>query len=137
MKPNFEYFSSVDNRWVPIRVNHITGCVYYTNFGCIAHKSIYRWTDKFWLERKTRTISSVETKTTSPKDRQVGGDHYKHYRIQPSEFIRANNIGWYEANAIKRICRHQDKNGREDIEKAIHELEFILEEYDNKNKENN
>lgn len=64
------------------------------------------------------------------RDKQVGGDHYKKYKIQPSEFIRANNIGWYEANAIKRIVRHQDKNGREDIEKAIHELEFILEEYD-------
>ena len=64
------------------------------------------------------------------RDKQVGGDHYKHLAIQPSEYIRANNIGWYEGNAIKRITRHKDKNGREDIEKAIHELEFILEEYD-------
>lgn len=65
------------------------------------------------------------------KDRQVGGSHYKDFVIQPSEYIRANNLGWYEGNAIKRITRHELKNGREDIEKAIHELEFILEEYDN------
>jgi len=64
------------------------------------------------------------------KDKQIGGDHYKSLPIQPSEYIRKNNIGWYEGNAIKRISRHRLKNGREDIEKAIHELEFILEEYD-------
>jgi hypothetical protein len=50
-------------------------------------------------------------------------------KIQPGEFIRANKIGWYEGNAIKYICRHNAKNGRQDIEKAIHYLELVLEEY--------
>jgi len=64
-------------------------------------------------------------------DKQVGGVHYKDMSIQPGQFIRANGIGWYEGNAIKYICRHNAKNGKQDIEKAIHYLELVLEEYDN------
>lgn len=66
----------------------------------------------------------------SPKDKQVGGDHYKTMPIQPGEFIRVNGIGWYEGNAIKYICRHNLKHGAEDLKKAIHYLELALEEYD-------
>ena len=58
---------------------------------------------------------------------QIGGDHYAVFAIQPSEFIYANNLGWLEGNAVKYICRHQDKGGAEDIRKAIHYLELILE----------
>lgn len=68
---------------------------------------------------------------TKAKDRQVGGDHYKTLPIQPGEYIRANGIGWYEGNAIKYITRHKQKGGIEDIEKAIHYLELVKEEYDN------
>lgn len=64
-------------------------------------------------------------------DTQVGGNHYKDMAIQPSEYIRANNLGWYEGNAVKYISRHKNKNGKKDIEKAIHYLQFILEEYGN------
>lgn len=129
MKPNYEYFDG--GKWHPVHVNLVDASVYDTES---KYRFFHRWNDSFWDDWETRPY---QEKSNSPKDRQVGGDHYKYYKIQPSEFIRANNIGWYEANAIKRICRHQNKNGREDIEKAIHELEFILEEYDNKNKENN
>ena len=41
--------------------------------------------------------------------KQVGGAHYKKYTIQPSEFINKNKILFAEGNAIKYICRHQDK----------------------------
>lgn len=68
-------------------------------------------------------------KTTSPRDKQVGGNHYKDMAIQPGEFIRSNELGWYEGNAIKYICRHKVKGGKQDIEKAIHYLELALEEY--------
>jgi hypothetical protein len=39
--------------------------------------------------------------------RQVGGSHYKKYKIQPSRFINDNKILFAEGNAIKYICRHQ------------------------------
>lgn len=62
-------------------------------------------------------------------DKQIGGNHYAKMKIQPVQFIVANNIPYREANAIKYICRHKDKNGKQDIEKAIHYLEMILEDY--------
>lgn len=63
-------------------------------------------------------------------ERQVAGTHYKSLPIQPGEYIRKNGIGWYEGNAIKYITRHKQKGGRQDIEKAIHYLELVLEEYE-------
>jgi len=60
-------------------------------------------------------------------DKQEGGDHYKGMKIQPVEFIHANNLPFLEGCVIKRVCRHSTKNGAEDIRKAIHELNLILE----------
>lgn len=63
----------------------------------------------------------------SPHEKQIGGDHYKSMKIQPSEYIVANELGWYEGNAVKYISRYKQKGGRKDIEKAIHYLELLLE----------
>jgi len=60
-------------------------------------------------------------------DIQEGGDHYKDMTIQPVEFILANKIQFLDGCVIKRVCRHRAKNGAEDIRKAIHELNLILE----------
>lgn len=62
-----------------------------------------------------------------PSDIQVGGNHYKDMVIQPSEFIHKNRIPWNDGNVIKYVCRHRSKNGAEDIKKAIHYLQLILE----------
>ena len=59
--------------------------------------------------------------------KQIGGAHYKKYKIHPSIFINENKILFAEGNAIKYICRHQDKGKKQDILKAIHYLEMILE----------
>ncbi len=64
--------------------------------------------------------------------KQVGGKHYKQFKIQPVEFIHANDIPYIEGCAIKYICRHKEKNGKEDIQKAIHYLNILMElEYPN------
>lgn len=63
----------------------------------------------------------------SALDRQPGGNHYKDRGIQPIEFIVANKLGFCEGNVVKYVTRHEEKNGKEDIEKAIHYLQFILE----------
>ena len=59
--------------------------------------------------------------------KQVGGKHYKLMKIQPSIFINENKLPFAEGNAIKYICRHQLKGKKEDILKAMHYLEMILE----------
>lgn len=66
-------------------------------------------------------------------DKQEGGGHYKGLKIQPVEYITANSIPYLEGNVIKYVTRHKSKNGKEDILKAIHYLELILElEYGDK-----
>ena len=60
-------------------------------------------------------------------DKQHGGSHYKKFKIQPAEFINENKLLFAEGNAIKYIIRHQDKNGKEDLLKAIHFIEMIIE----------
>ena len=59
--------------------------------------------------------------------RQVGGTHYKSMDIQPSEFINKNNIPFAEGNAIKYLCRHKQKNQKQDLEKAIHYCQMAIE----------
>ena len=63
----------------------------------------------------------------SKLDEQIGGNHYKEMKIQPVEFIYANNIPFIEASVIKYVCRHKNKNGKQDIEKAIHFLQQLIE----------
>ena len=58
---------------------------------------------------------------------QVGGKHYSSLKIQPAEFINENRLLFAEGNAIKYICRHSAKGKEEDIKKAIHYLEMIIE----------
>ena len=58
---------------------------------------------------------------------QVGGDHYASMKSQPAQFLRDNSVPHLEGEAIYRILRHKSKNGAEDLRKAIHTLELILE----------
>ena len=59
--------------------------------------------------------------------KQVAGSHYINFKILPSKFINDNKILFAEGNAIKYICRHSYKGKKEDIMKAIHYLEMIIE----------
>ena len=65
-------------------------------------------------------------------DHQEGGSHYKKMAIQPIDFIYFNEIPFIEGNIIKYILRHKKKNGLEDLKKAKHYLEILIEkEYEN------
>jgi len=59
--------------------------------------------------------------------KQVGGSHYKDMEIQPIDFITKNNLSYIQGNVIKYVCRYKDKNGVEDLEKAKHYLEMLIE----------
>lgn len=63
----------------------------------------------------------------SALETQVGGNHYKDLKIQPIEFIHANNIPFCEANAIKYLCRWRHKNGKQDLLKARHYIDLLIE----------
>jgi hypothetical protein len=64
-------------------------------------------------------------------NRQVGGDHYKKLAIQPAEYCYKNKLNNLESEAISYITRSRLKNGSEDIKKAIHTLEMLLQYSDN------
>jgi len=60
---------------------------------------------------------------------QIGGDHYRAGSIQPVEYIEANELRFLEGCVVKRVTRHNRPGGkgRQDIEKAIHELQLLLQ----------
>ncbi len=58
--------------------------------------------------------------------KQVGGTHYQSMVIQPSEFINKNNIPFAEGNAIKYLCRHKQKNQKQDLLKAKHYIDMAI-----------
>ena len=59
--------------------------------------------------------------------KQVGGKHYIKYKIQPSKFVVENKLLYPEGSVIKYILRHQDKGGKEDLLKAKHFIDMIIE----------
>lgn len=63
----------------------------------------------------------------SALSRQEGGRHYADMAIQPVQFIHANSIGYFEGNVIKYVSRHRAKNGIEDLRKARHYLDLLIE----------
>ena len=64
---------------------------------------------------------------TSALDVQIGGVHYAAKAIQPAQYIHANDIGFFEGNVIKYVTRWKDKGGLEDLRKAKHYIELLLE----------
>lgn len=67
------------------------------------------------------------TAPVSASDRQVGGDHYASQAIQPIHYIFENNLGFCEGNVIKYVTRYQKKNGVEDLKKARHYIDMLIE----------
>lgn len=72
-------------------------------------------------------------KINSPtaNETQIGGDHYKAKSIQPWDFIAANQLGYFEGNIVKYVSRWRDKGGINDLKKARHYLDKLIELEDN------
>lgn len=83
--------------------------------------------NRFVLASEYSAQDQLTNETKTALDIQHGGGHYKGMKIQPVEFIHANNIGYMEGNAIKYLCRWQLKNGLEDLNKAKHYIELLIQ----------
>jgi hypothetical protein len=59
--------------------------------------------------------------------KQVSGNHYKELKIQPVEYIHANDLGFCEGSVVKYISRWRSKGGVADLEKAKHFIEMLIE----------
>lgn len=82
-----------------------------------------------------RPISSLEKgedmkekeSEKSALDVQVGSNHYKNLAIQPIEYITKNNLSFSQGNVIKYITRYKNKNGLEDLKKAKHMIDLMIQ----------
>lgn len=63
----------------------------------------------------------------SALETQIGGSHYKGFKIQPVEYIYSNNIPFIEGCIIKYASRWRDKGGIADLRKIIHFAEILIE----------
>jgi len=59
-------------------------------------------------------------------NKQVAGDHYQS-PIQCWDYLIANVIGYLEGTAIKYLSRWKKKGGIDDLKKAIHFIEKLIE----------
>ena len=73
--------------------------------------------------------AEIEQVRQSAYDKQEGGSHYKKLAIQPMQYALANKLDYAQANVVKYVTRHADKNGKEDLLKAIHNIELMIEHY--------
>ena len=78
-----------------------------------------------------KTIIKAPLEAIQPQreatERQIGGNHYNHFKIQPIEFITKNKLSFIQGCIIKYICRFENKNGIEDLDKIIHYCELQKE----------
>lgn len=71
--------------------------------------------------------NTVHDTIVSSLNVQVQGDHYKNLKIQPVEYIHANNLPFIEGNIVKYITRWRDKDGIKDLEKIKHFVDILIE----------
>jgi hypothetical protein len=72
-------------------------------------------------------VKAAPSPAASANNHQVGGDHYRAKTIQPWDFIAANDIGFLEGNAIKYLARWKEKGGIDDLRKARHYVDKLIE----------
>jgi hypothetical protein len=60
---------------------------------------------------------------------QEGGDHYKKHAIQPIEYAMANQLDACQANVVKYVTRYKDKGGIQDLKKARHYIDMLIDFY--------
>lgn len=77
--------------------------------------------------KAARSVTTSAKPATTANDKQVGGNHYKLNGIQPWDFIASNGIGYFEGNIIKYVSRWRHKGGVQDLEKARHYLDKLIE----------
>ena len=85
------------------------------------------WYNPDWLKTKTNDVFEGTGSKSTTMNRQVGGDHYLKYKIPIIDFIVQNSIPFREANIIKYVLRAPDKAGLQDLLKAKHYLEMLIE----------
>jgi len=105
--------------------------------GCKVHTDV-RTCSRFVVDQRERMDSTVEEEGDSALKTQIGGSHYRGFKIQPFEFFHANDIPFHKADIIKRVLRYDldGGGGLKDLNKIKHEVDLIIElgNWENKQK---
>ena len=78
-------------------------------------------------EKNYQYLEGSKLKVAETLFEQVGGDHYSKLAIQPVEYITKNKLTYLQGNVIKYVTRYKDKNGLEDLQKARHYIDMLIE----------
>ncbi len=97
-------------------------------------KTHYEIMDEFERDIEDNTIiikpligDDIRISETKSNNTQIGGDHYKNSKFQAWDFIHKNGLGFIAGNIIKYVVRYKSKNGVEDLKKARHYLDKLIE----------
>ena len=105
----------------------------------IVHREEFmkRWNERIHSKTNATTPPAQQeahTEETKPiqqevkaTDTQIGGDHYTKLAIQPMRYSMENNLDPLQHTIIKYVTRFRDKNGIEDLEKAKHCIDMLIE----------
>ena len=93
-------------------------CAYHNYYYAVGSSCIY--CDK-------RDNAFPIPKAPPPLQTQVSGSHYKDLKIQPVEYIHGNGIPFVEGCVIKYVTRWRAKGGVEDLKKARHFLDILID----------
>ena len=104
-----------------------TGNVYEN--GCSANTGFERTAPGVWSNgiSELTEIGAPTTATVSPWETQEGGGHYKGLAIQPMEYSMANGLDACQHTVIKYVTRFRDKGGIEDLKKARHTIDMLIQ----------
>ena len=78
-------------------------------------------------KKGSRTGIEGSNLSISALDKQIGGNHYRGFKIQPIEFITKNKLSFIQGCIIKYICRFENKNGIQDLEKIKHYCDLQIQ----------
>jgi hypothetical protein len=96
----------------------------YNDAGCCMNRPNY-------TPKPVTSITKSETKpliwVTEPATTSINPEHYTTLKIEPWDYIQANNLGYFEGNIVKYVSRYKKKGGREDLLKARTYLDKLID----------
>lgn len=78
-------------------------------------------------QQESHTEETKPIQQVSVTNTQVGGSHYTKLAIQPMRYSMENGLDALQHTVIKYVTRFRDKNGIEDLEKAKHCIDMLIE----------
>ena len=94
--------------------------------GRLAEDVARQETLEFWARRAIREADEADRAPVEKEDAVVKPSHYTKWKIEPINFIMRNNMPFWMGNVVKYCMRADDKNGIEDLRKAIRYIEFRI-----------